>query len=49
MRTIVTRVKEELAEVAPPAVFFFVTFHIIAFTRTLILREYGISTSVFSS
>jgi len=32
----------------PPAVvFFFIAFHVIAFTRALMLEEYGIPTSTF--
>jgi hypothetical protein len=35
--------KREIAEVIPPAIFFFVAFNIVAVTRALMLREYGIS------
>jgi hypothetical protein len=47
MHRIIARAKEELEAVAPPAVFFFLTFHILAFTRRLMLMEYGISVSTF--
>jgi len=47
MSSILSRLKHELVEVIPPAVFFFVAFHLIAFTRTLMLEQYGIRTSTF--
>lgn len=47
MNSILSRVKHELGEVIPPAVFFFVAFQLIAFTRALMLEEYGIRTSTF--
>ena len=47
MSSILSRLKHELVEVIPPAVFFFVAFQLIAFTRALMLQEYGIRTSTF--
>jgi len=47
MHPILARVKHELVEAIPPAVFFFVAFHLIAFTRSLMLQEYGIPTATF--
>ena len=47
MSSILARVKHELGEAIPPAVFFFVAFHLIAFTRALMLQVYGIPTSTF--
>jgi chromate transport protein ChrA len=44
---IVARVKQELLEVIPPAVFFFIAFQLLAFTRALMLKEYGIHVSTF--
>nr|MBS0021514.1 hypothetical protein [Gammaproteobacteria bacterium] len=47
MGTIVSRLKHELVEAIPPAVFFFVAFHVIAFTRALMLEQHGIRVSTF--
>ena len=47
MSTIGSRLKHELVEAIPPAVFFFVAFQVIAFTRSLMLEEYGIRISTF--
>jgi hypothetical protein len=47
MSSILSRVNHELVEAIPPAVFFFVAFQLIAFTRALMLQEYGIRTSTF--
>ncbi len=40
--------KHEFLEMLPPTIFFFVVFHIIAFTRALMAEQYGISVA-FSS
>ena len=45
MRTLLERVKEELLELLPPTIFFFVAFHIIVVSRALMLREYGVKVS----
>ena len=47
MSRILSRLKHELEEAIPPAVFFFIAFHVIAFTRALMLEEYGIPTATF--
>jgi len=39
------RIKEEVLEVLPPTIFFFVAFHILALYRALMLRQYGIELS----
>jgi len=36
-------IKHEFLEMLPPTIFFFVVFHIIAFTRALMTEQYGIS------
>jgi hypothetical protein len=41
--------KEEIIEVIPPAIFFFIAFHIIAITRALMLERYGIQVSTVAS
>ena len=40
-------VKHLVHEMIPPAAFFFVAFHLLAFTRALILEQYGIKLSSF--
>jgi hypothetical protein len=35
--------KHEFLEMLPPSIFFFVVFHIIAFTRALMAEQYGIT------
>ena len=47
MGNISSRLKHEIAEVIPPTVFFFIAFQVIAFTRALMLEEYGIRVSTF--
>jgi hypothetical protein len=37
--------KHEFFEMLPPTIFFFVVFHIVAFTRSLMAKQYGISIS----
>jgi hypothetical protein len=44
---IASRLKHEIAEVIPPTVFFFIAFQVIAFTRALMLEQYGIRVSTF--
>ncbi len=41
------RLKHETLEVAFPAIFFFVAFNVIVFTKKLMLEQYGISFSGF--
>jgi hypothetical protein len=40
-------IKHELLEVVPPALFFFVAFNVITFTKKLMLEQYGIEFSGF--
>lgn len=47
MRDVPARLKHELLEVIPPAVFFFIAFQVIAFTRALMLEQYGVRVSTF--
>jgi hypothetical protein len=47
MSRFVSRLKHELLGVIPPAVFFFITFQVIALTRALMLQKYGIQVSTF--
>jgi hypothetical protein len=43
MGKIVSIVVREIREAIPAAIFFFVTFHVLAITKTLILKDYGIT------
>ncbi len=47
MSNIIQRVKHEILGAIPPVIFFFIVFQLLAFTRTLILIEYGIQVSIF--
>ena len=47
MNKILQRLKQEFLGVIPTSVFFFIAFQLLAFTRALILQEYGIRVSVF--
>lgn len=47
MVRVIARVKHELTAVIPPLLFFFVAFQLLAFTRALILEQYGIQVSTF--
>jgi hypothetical protein len=47
MNNILNRVKHEALGVIPPAVFFFIAFQVIAFTRALMLEQYGIQVTTF--
>lgn len=49
MSTFFSRLKHEFIEIIPPTVFFFVAFHVIAFSRALMLEQYGIPVSTFVS
>lgn len=49
MASIVERIKHEIREVIPPAIFFFVAFQTISLTRSLMLEEYGITASSFAA
>ncbi len=47
MSKIIQRVKREILGAIPPVLFFFIVFQLLAFTRALILKEYGIQVSIF--
>lgn len=47
MSNIIPRMKREIIEAIPTVVFFFIVFQLLAFTRALILKEYGIEVSTF--
>jgi hypothetical protein len=47
MSNIITRLKRAILGVVPPVLFFFVVFQLLAFTRALILKGYGIEVSTF--
>lgn len=40
-------VRREIREAIPPAIFFFFAFQLLAFTKSLMLREYGVDTWTF--
>jgi hypothetical protein len=41
-------IKHEVLELIPPTIFFFIAFQIIALSRTLMLRQYGVSVSAIA-
>ena len=47
MNNIIQRIKREILGAIPPVIFFFIVFQLLAFTRALILKEYGIQVSIF--
>jgi hypothetical protein len=47
MRSLGKVVKGEIRELTPVVIYFFIALNVLGFTRTLILREYGISVSTF--
>jgi hypothetical protein len=47
MSKFVHGVKHLIEELIPPATFFFVAFQLLAFTRSLMLRQYGIEVTTF--
>lgn len=47
MSKMTERLKKEISEAVPAFVFFFCAFNLIAFTRALVLAEYGIQISTF--
>src|SRR5437762_1780614 len=42
MSSVVSKVKEEIAKIVPPAIFFFITLHIVALERALMLKGTGV-------
>jgi hypothetical protein len=47
MSKFIHSVKHLVREMIPPAVFFFVTFQLLALTRALMLKQYGIEATTF--
>jgi hypothetical protein len=47
MSNIIPRLKHEILGAIPTVVFFFIAFQLLAFTRALILKSYGIQVSTF--
>ena len=47
MNNVFQRLKHELLGVIPPAVFFFISFQLLALTQALVLKKYGIEVSTF--
>jgi hypothetical protein len=45
MSKILSFLKKEIRELVPTTIFFLITFHIIAFSRALMLEQYGIKLS----
>jgi len=43
MSKLITKLKEEFLELLPPTIFFFITLHIVAFVRALMIKGTGIS------
>ncbi len=49
MSSVISRIKHEIIEAIPPAIFFFISFQLIALTSSLMLEKYGIEVSTFVS
>jgi hypothetical protein len=47
MRSIGEIIKDEIRELTPVVIYFFIALNILGLTRVLILRQYGISVSTF--
>jgi hypothetical protein len=47
MSNIIPRLKREILEAIPTVLFFFIVFQLLAVTRALILKHYGIQVSTF--
>ena len=45
MSNVWAKTKHELRDALPPAIFFWVTFHIVLLDRALMLEEYGLRLS----
>ena len=48
MSNVWAKVKHEIREAIPPAIFFLISFHIIVLSRALMLREYGVQVSALA-
>ena len=42
------RIKDEVRELLPPTIFFLIAFHIIVFSRALMLQEFGVKVSALA-
>lgn len=49
MSKLPAKIKEEILAILPPTIFFFVTLHIVAFIRVLMLKDTGIALSTTAS
>jgi hypothetical protein len=49
MRKVLSKIKEEIIEMIPPTLFFFVALHIVNLVRSLMLKGTGISVGTFAS
>lgn len=49
MSSVMSRIKHEIIQAIPPAIFFFISFQLIALTSALMLEKYGIEVSTFVS
>src|SRR5512135_1592901 len=47
MQKVLRTIKNELLEIIPPTIFFFVAFNVLTYTKRLMLEEYGIEFSGF--
>lgn len=47
MNKIFERLKQEFVGVIPTAIFFFIAYQLLAFTRDLIVQEYDVEISTF--
>ena len=41
--------KKEILELLPPTIFFFLVFQVIAFARSLLVKEYGLTLAATTS
>src|SRR5262245_55971457 len=48
MSNVWAKVKHEIREAIPPAIFFLISFHIIVLSRALMVREYGVQVSALA-
>jgi hypothetical protein len=49
MSKLSAKIKEEIGALLPPAIFFFITLHLVAFVRVLMLKGTGIALSTSAS
>jgi hypothetical protein len=48
MSDLKVRIKDEVRELLPPTIFFLIAFHIIVFSRALMLQEFGVEVSALA-